>query len=175
MIVAAAALAAVVVLSVLLAKRHADATPQTVYNPTQIAISSALQAAEQIYGSDQNSFPRGQTLISQLQKQDPELTFGFGPQAVTSQINASAPLTSTAISVGVSEDGVVIVFAAQASDGTCWYATDNHETHSATGGLDGASQTRGTSYASASGQTSCTAGAGRPGDVTPWGANWPAS
>ena len=38
MIVAAAALAAVVVLSVLLAKRHAEATPQPVFNPTQIAI-----------------------------------------------------------------------------------------------------------------------------------------
>ena len=40
MVIAAAALAAVVVLSVLLAKRHGDVTPQPTYNATQLAISS---------------------------------------------------------------------------------------------------------------------------------------
>ncbi len=175
MIVAAAALAAVVVLSVLLAKRHGNSASQPTYNPTQLALSSSLQAADQVYGSNANSFPRGQSLISQLQRTDPELVFGFGPQAVTSPNNASAPLTLTAISVGVSQDGEVIMFAAEASDGRCWYATDNHETHSSTGGLVGASQTRGTSYASASGQTSCTAGEGLPANVTPWTSTWPSS
>ena len=175
MVVAAASLAAVVVLSVLLAKRHANASPQPVYNPTQFAVSSSLQAANQIYGSNQNGFPKGQALISQLQHTDPGLNFAFGPQAISPPNNASAPLGATDISVGVSQDGEVITFAAQASDGTCWYATDNHETQSATGGLDGASQTRGTSYASATNQTSCTAGAALPSNVTPWSANWPSS
>ena len=101
--------------------------------------------------------------------------FGFGPQAVTSPNNASAPLMSTAISVGVSQDGEVIMFAAQASDGRCWYATDNHEAHSITGGLVGASQTHGTSYASASGQASCTAGESLPANVTRWAGTWPSS
>ena len=75
----------------------------------------------------------------------------------------------------MSEDGQVIIFAAEANDRSCWYATDNHETRSATGGLDGASQTRGTSYASASSQTSCTAADGLPSDATPWTENWPSS
>jgi hypothetical protein len=164
-----------VVLSVLLAKRHADSTPQPTYNASQLALSSALQAASQVYGSNENAFPSGQSLISQLQRAVPGLVFAFGPQAVGTPNNASAPLAPTGISVGVSQDGEVIMFAAQSNDGTCWYATDNHETHSATGGLDGASQTRGTSYASASGQASCTAGAGLPGDATPWTTNWPSS
>jgi hypothetical protein len=175
MVIAAAALAAVVVLSVLLAKRHGDSTPQPTYNATQLAISSALQAASQVYDSAGNSFPRGQTLVTQLQTTVPLLTFAFGPESVSTSNNASAPLGPTGISVGVSEDGQVIMFAAEANDGTCWYATDNHETRSATGGLDGASQTRGTSYASASGQTTCTAGDGMPSDATPWTANWPSS
>ncbi len=175
MLVAAAALAAVVVLSVLLAKRHGNSTPQTTYNATQLALSSALQAADQVYDANGNSFPRGQPLISQLQRTDPQLGFAYGPQGVNTSNNASAPLTPTGVSVGVSPDGAVIVFAAEASVGTCWYATDNHETRSATGGLDGASQTRGISYASARGQTSCTAGTVLPGDVTPWAVNWPSS
>jgi hypothetical protein len=175
MIVAAAALAAVVVLSVLLAKRHGNSASQTTYNPTQLTISSSLQAADEVYGSNRNTFPRGQPLISQLQRTDPELAFGFGPQAVSSPSNASAPLSTTVVSVGVSQDGEVIMFAAEGSDGTCWYATDNHETHSTTGGLDGASRTHGTSYAWASGQTSCTAGNGLPSDIKPWAANWPSS
>ena len=173
--IAAAALAAVVVLSVLLAKRHGDATPQPTYNATQLAISSALQAASQVYDSNGNSFPRGQTLVSHLQRTVPLLLFAFGPESVSSSNNASAPLEPTGISVGVSDDGQVIMFAAEANDGSCWYATDNHETRLATGGLDGASQTRGTSYASASGQASCTAGEGLPGDATPWTENWPSS
>ncbi len=174
MVVAAAALAAVVVLSVLLAKRHGN-TVQPTYNATQLALSSALQAAGQVYDSNRRTFPSGQSLITQLQRTDPGLLFAFGPQGGSSPSSASAPLSATGISVGVSQDGEVIMFAAKASDGTCWYATDNHETRSVTGGLDGASQSRGTSYASASGQTSCTGGAGMPPDATPWTANWPSS
>jgi hypothetical protein len=175
MLVAAAALAAVVVLSVLLAKRHGSTTAETTYNATQIALSSALQAADQVYDANGKSYPQGQALISQLQRSDPELEFAFGPQRISTSNNASAPLSATGVSLGVSADGQVIVFAAEASDGTCWYATDNHETRSATGGLDGASQTRRTSYASARGQTSCTAGVALPSDATPWAANWPSS
>jgi hypothetical protein len=175
MLVAAASLAAVVVLSVLLAKRQGNSTTETTYNATQIALSSALQAADQVYDSSGKSFPQGQILISQLQRSDPELEFAFGAQGVSTSNNASAPLSATGVSLAVSADGQVIVFAAEASDGTCWYATDNHETRSATGGLDGASQTRGTSYASARGQTSCTAGTALPSNATPWSANWPSS
>jgi hypothetical protein len=170
--VATAALVAVVVLSVLLAKRHANATPPPTDNASQFAVSSALQAADQVYDSNRNAYPRGQSLISQLQQTDPQLLFAFGPQSFSFPNNASAPLDPSRISVGVSQDGEVIMFAALANNGDCWYATDNHETRPGNDGLEGASRTSGVTYASSSGQTSCTAGAGLPGNVTAWAGDW---
>ena len=172
MIVAALSLAAVVVLSVLLARRQPNLATQPTSNTTQIALNSALQAASQVYGSNAKSFPRGQTLLAELQQRVPELAFAFGPQSVSTNFT-SGPLQATGISVAVSQDGQVIMFAAPASDGTCWYTTNNHETHATAAGIDGGSALHGTSYASAGSQQSCTAGDGLPPGSTPWRTSWP--
>lgn len=173
MIVATLSLAAVVVLSILLARRPSDGDTQPAPNTTQIALEDALQAASQVYDSNGHSFPRGQSLLSQLQRTLPELAFAFGPQSVSSSNFASGPLTSTGISVAVSQDGKVVMFAAQATDGTCWYVTSNHEKTATSAGLDGGARARGTSYAAAASQQSCAAGQGLPAGVTPWQSSWP--
>jgi hypothetical protein len=175
MTVAALSLAAVVVLSVLLAKKHSNSTFQANFNPTQIALNSALQAADQVYGLNEHSYPRGNALITQLQTTDPSLAFGFGPQSVASSNDASGPYTPTRISLAVSEDGQLVMFATQDSSGTCWYTTDNHEQSATTDNVDGASPTRGASYASANNQQSCTAGDGLPAKATSWETSWPTS
>ena len=174
MIVAAISLAAVVVLSVLLARRQPQTAPQE-FNPTQFAINGALQAAQQVYGTNRDSFPLGQDLIGELHKNDPELLFAFGPQSVSAPPFASGPLPPTGVSVAVSSDGKVVVFAAQASDGSCWYATVNHESDGTDGGIDGASARSGTSYAVAQNQPQCDTGNGLPGRATAWGTSWPTS
>jgi hypothetical protein len=172
-VVATLSLAAVVVLSVLLAKREPNAATQPPPNTTQIALDSALQAASGVYTSNAKSFPPGQTLLGELTERAPTLSFAFGPQSVPSSNFASGPLQAEGISVAVSQDGQVIMFAAQASDGTCWYATSNHEKDATSAGLDGGANTRGTSYASAGGQQSCSAGNGLPTGVTAWKSSWP--
>lgn len=171
-IVATFSLAAVVVLSVLLARRQPSSGSQPNLNTTQIALASALQAGTQVYNSSAKTFPTGQDLLVDLQRTDPELSFAFGPQSVPANL-ASGPFVATGISVAVSQDGQVIMLAAQASDGACWYATSNHETNATAGGLDGGSTTRGTSFAAASSQQSCTAGDGLPTGATPWRTSWP--
>ena len=171
-IVATFSLAAVVVLSVLLARRQPSSGSQPNLNTTQIALSSALQAGTQVYNSNSKTFPSGQNLLIDLQRTDPELSFAFGFQSVPMNLT-SGPFVATGISVAVSTDGQVIMLAAQASDGTCWYATSNHETKATAGGLDGGSTTRGTSFAAAGGQLSCTAGDGLPSGATPWRTSWP--
>jgi hypothetical protein len=173
-IVATLSLAAVVVLSVLLAKRQPNPATEPTANTTQNALDSAVQAATQVYDSSGRNFPRGQTLLAKLQNQAPELSFAFGPQSVSTNFT-SGPLQATGISVAVSQDGEVIMFAAEASDGTCWYTTSNHEPHTTAAGLDGGSPSPGTSYTQASNQQSCTAGDGLPPGVTPWRRSWTTS
>jgi hypothetical protein len=172
MVVAAVSLAAVVVLSVLLARRHSTTQIQLT-NPTQFALNGAVQAAEEVYSTNQHSFPRGDPLLNQLHKQDPELLFAFGPQSVAVSLFSSGPLPPTGVSVAVSEDGQVVMFGAQATSGACWYATENRETDSSDGGLDGASVTAGVSYAVAANQQTCVAGVGLPTDATTWHSTWP--
>jgi len=174
MIVATLSLAAVVVLSILLARRPSDGDTQPEPNTTQIALDDASQAASQVYSSNGRSFPRGQSLLNQLQRTAPELAFAFGPQSVSVSNFASGPLTSTGISVAVSQDGEVVMFAAQATDGTCWYVTINHEKTATSAGLDGGATTRGTSYSAAGSQQSCAAGDGLPSGATSWKPAWPA-
>jgi hypothetical protein len=171
-VVATLSLATVVVLSVLLARRQPNLATLPTANTTQIALNSALQSATQVYKSNAKSFPRGQALLGQLQQQAPELSFAFGAQSVSSNFT-SGPLQATGISVAVSPDGQVVMFAAQATNATCWYMTSNHETSTNAAGVFGAASVRGTSYAAASSQPSCTAGDGLPPGATPWKASWP--
>lgn len=113
-------------------------------------------------------------LLRDLQTSDPTLSFAFGPQSVSPNF-ASGPYVATGISVAVSSDGFEIMFAAQGTDGGCWYATSNHEVNTSDGSIDGAATIRGTSYATAGGQQSCAAGAGLPSDVTKWRTSWPSN
>jgi hypothetical protein len=171
-IVATLSLAAVVVLSVLLAKRQPNPSSQPNLNTTQIALTSALQAASEVYRSNGEDYPRGQALLGDLQTSDPELSFAFGPQSVSPTFT-SGPYRATGISVAVSTDGLVIMFAAQGTDGSCWYVTNNREVSTSDGDIDGAATIRGTSYATAGGQPSCTSGAGLPSNATKWRTTWP--
>ena len=94
------------------------------------------------YRSNGENYPRGQVLLRDLQTSDPTLSFAFGPQSVSPNF-ASGPYVATSISVAVSSDGFEIMFAAQGTDGACWYATSNHEVNTSGGSIDGVASIRG--------------------------------
>jgi hypothetical protein len=170
MVGSAVALVVVLALSVVLARRDASASA----NPTQFALSSAVQAAEHVYKANHDSFPRGGSLVVRLHRNDPELAFAYGPQYVVSSNGGSGgQYTATGISVAVSANGQVIMFAAPGSSRTCWYATDNHLSDHSGDGLNGASSYKGTTFAAAGSQQICTAGADLPGNASVWSATWP--
>jgi len=172
MVVSAISLVIVALLSILIARREASDSSQA--NPAQFAVNGALQAAGKIYRSNHDSFPRGKDLTSKLQRDDSSLTFAFGPQSVVSADNTRL-YNATGISVSVSGDGQVVMFAAPGSNRTCWYATENHEADGTPSGLRGASRSSGTNYAVAASQRSCTAGILLPANVTSWTASWPST
>ncbi|MFZ0667074.1 MAG: hypothetical protein WAM97_15075 [Acidimicrobiales bacterium] len=172
MVASGIALVVVLALSVVLARRDANASA----NPTQFALSSAVQAAEHVYKANHDRFPLGPSLVVRLHRNDPELAFAYGPQYVVSSNGGSGgQYTATGISVAVSSNGQVIMFAAPGSSRTCWYATDNHLADHLSPGLNGASPHKGTMFATAGSQQVCTAGAALPGNVSVWSATWPST
>lgn len=141
-------------------------------NPTQFALSGALQSADHIYKANSSTFPQGDALVSRLHRNDSELSFAFGPQYVVSSVGGSQ-YTATGISVAVSANGQVIMFAVPGNNKTCWYATDNHQPNDTVTGLNGADPESGVTYAMAGGQPDCTAGTVLPTNVTDWQKSWP--
>jgi hypothetical protein len=162
----------IAVLSVVLARRDDNASSLSNANQAQFALTSAVQAAGRVYGSNNQTFPIGHALLEKLDTTDPELLFAFGPQYL---VQSSSGTNQYPISVATSSNGQVILFATPGSGRTCWYATDNFETPGVVSGLTGASPSAGLSYSEAANQQVCNAGAGLPTRATPWGAKWPAT
>jgi type IV pilus assembly protein PilA len=117
----------------------------------QSDLTNAITAAKAYYANN-GSYTAVATLVSAMQSNEPELSWGTGP-ALTSPAHE--------ISVAVSTDNNILVLATESASKTCWYAEDNDEPSATTGGLTGATSTQGVQYAEGTaGQapsTGCTA------------------
>ena len=119
-------------------------------NLLQIELKEAVETGKGLYTQVGSYFPTS-WLVPELNAMDLP-TWSFTANFVTSGLPVQ-------VSVAVSTDGNIALYALQATNGHCAYAEDNEEAYPGTSdGLAGATATSGFSYAPGRDATSCFAG-----------------
>ncbi len=117
----------------------------------QSNITNATIAAKSLFATNGNFGPV-QTQVSELQNEEPELTF---------TTNSATLTTGSLVSVYVSPDNNILFLADESADGRCWYIEVNEEQTPTADGVARATIQQGLSfggtYASRSPITNCQA------------------
>ncbi len=136
---------------------------------TQSDLTNAVTSAKAAY-TNIGTYPAAASLIGTLQTSEPELNF--------TNTGASTG-TSHQIDVAVSADNAILILAAQAQNGRCWYVEDNEEATATSDGLTGATTQQGITYTSGAnnGATPALCLAANPTGITAasWKSTYPAS